>query len=73
MEKISKILFFFLTYIVVSCSSSEDNSSSEITESNTVNSLELYMSSDGLQLELQSYLQHSTIMVKIEHPMLNFT
>ncbi len=50
MEKISKILFFFLTYIVISCSSSEDNSPSEITESNTVNSLELYMSSDEVTI-----------------------
>ena len=50
MEKISKILFFFLTYIVISCSSSEDNSPSEITESDTVNSLELYMSSDEVTI-----------------------
>ena len=50
MEKISKILFFFLTYIVISCSSSEDNSPSEITDSNAVNSLELYMSSDEVTI-----------------------
>ena len=50
MEKISKIVFFFLTYIVISCSSSEDNSPSEITDSNTINSLELYMSSDEVTI-----------------------
>ena len=50
MDKISKILFFCLTYIVISCSSSEDNSPSEITDSNTVNSLELYMSSDEVTI-----------------------
>ena len=50
MEKISKIIFFFLTYIVISCSSSEDNSPSEITDSNTINSLELYMSSDEVTI-----------------------
>ena len=46
MNKISKILFLFLSCIFISCSSSEDSSSSEIVDSNAVNSLELYMSSD---------------------------
>ena len=50
MEKISKKLFLFLAYILISCSSSEENSPSEITDSNAVNSLELYMSSDEVTI-----------------------
>ena len=50
MREIYRILFFFLSLLILSCSRSEDSSPNVIDDSNAVNSLELYMSSDEVTI-----------------------
>ena len=46
MRNISQILFIFLSLMLISCSSSNDDSSPQLNDDDVVNSLELYISAD---------------------------